>query len=104
MNNKTKILIAFLIVFAFLVFGCSSSIDIESINDCDSDSDCIMVDGGCGRGPESINKDHIEKWESYLEKYESEHKDALCKMTLLLDDFVAKCLDKKCVAVQKETL
>ena len=78
------------------------AIRIQDINNCVSDSDCVVVSAGYCGGATSINKIHADAWNSQLEKQRKGIQiDIICKPSLSLEHFEAKCVNMKCAAVQK---
>ncbi|MCX6736982.1 MAG: hypothetical protein NTW73_02795 [Candidatus Parcubacteria bacterium] len=81
----------------------NKSPDIKNINNCNSDSDCVIVSEGFCGGEAAINKDHLDTWNKYLEYERIKHQDnIMCdpKFPSSLSDYEAKCINNKCVAIQ----
>ncbi|MBW2991262.1 hypothetical protein KY348_06180 [Candidatus Woesearchaeota archaeon] len=105
MVNRITIGIIILIIIGIIpigscVWNASKKIDIQDINNCVSDSDCVLVVRGYCGGALAINKDYLDTWNKFLEEDRVEHQGVLCKPTLPLDYFKAECLNNKCVATQ----
>ena len=70
--------------------------NIEEINNCNFDIDCIMVSKGICGGALAINNDYIVSWNKYLDRLKIIYKNVICKPTLSPDLFDAKCINNKC--------
>ncbi len=76
---------------------------LNTINNCNSDSDCVIVpEGFCGGGS-AINKNHLDAWNKYLEYERIKHQGIRCKPMPLLSSYIAKCINNKCVAIQTQS-
>ena len=95
--------IAIISIIAFLIIGYYFwPINVENINNCNSDSDCIIVKAGyCGSG-RAINRNYIDTWNRHLEAESIRLRGVACKPTLPLDSFEGKCIEGKCVAEVKQ--
>lgn len=104
MKNKVKIAI-FLLIMALVVlisiyfFNIPKEINIQEINNCDSNTDCVIVAKNFCGGALAINKDYLDIWNEHLENERVKNLDVVCKPTAPLDFFEAKCVNSKCVAI-----
>ncbi len=110
MNKGISNILGVIIVAVILMGGIGGymylknrSLDIQNINNCNSDSDCVIVSGSPCGDASAINKDHLGAWNKYL-KYERVKRQGniLCdpKFPSSLSNYEAKCINNKCVAIQ----
>lgn len=109
MKNKIKIgIITLFIMFIILVIGTlyfgstQREVNIQDINNCNSDTDCVIVASGFCDGASAINKEYLDIWNKHLEEARTKNQDVVCKPTLPLEYFKAKCINNKCVTVQTQ--
>ena len=100
MRNKKLmiILILFLITsfFIFYTWNLFQKPNIEEINSCNLDTDCVMVYSDICGGALAINIDYMVSWNQYLDRLKMIYKDVICKPSLSPDLFDAKCISNKC--------
>lgn len=96
-----KIILILLVIGLILISGCIPEVKVEDVNDCASDSDCIIVAQDYCRTVASINKNYLNIWERHLEKETEKYKGQriLCEPTLPLSFYEAKCVEGKCKAI-----
>lgn len=76
--------------------------NINNINNCNSDSDCVVVrSGACGHAS-AININYLDIWNKHLKlEYERvRNEQILCAPTLPSDYFKAECVNNKCIATR----
>lgn len=94
------IIVVLLISISYLWITFDISNLIQSINNCNHDSDCIIVSRGFCGGALSINKNYLSFWNYHLEQERKLSGDVVCKPTLPLEYFEAKCNNGKCTELQ----
>ncbi len=107
MNKGISSILGVIIVAVILMGGIggymyfkNKSPNILSINNCNLDSDCVIVpEGFCGGGA-AINKNHLDAWNKYLEHERIKHQGEFCKLMPQLSSYIAKCINNKCIAIQ----
>ncbi len=104
-NMKKKIVIGVIILIGIVAIGFyfwnfTRTINIENINDCVLDSDCVIVTRSICGGALAINKDNSDMWNKNLENKKKISGNVICKQTLPLDYFNAKCVNNKCTSIQ----
>lgn len=107
MKNKIKIGISILVLLglglaSFYFWNTQREVNIQDINNCNSDSDCVIVASGFCGGASAINRDNLEVWNNHLEAERARNQGVLCEITLPLDYFKAKCINNKCSAIQTQ--
>ena len=104
MKNKIKIFIIALIVIGIIasiyLWSIKSKFKYGYINNCNSDSDCIVVSSYCSSAS-AINKAYTDVWNKHLEesnKREIKQRKPCIIEVLSLDYYEAKCVNNKCIA------
>ncbi len=104
MRKKIRKIIILLVAFLMIATGWymwnNRAIRIQDINNCVADSDCVVVYSDSG-GVSSINNDYIDVWNKYMEERNRRYQGMQVKPSVPLNYFEAKCVNRKCAAVQK---
>jgi hypothetical protein len=98
------IVIAAIVIGGLWFWKSQQVINIQDINSCGSDSDCVIVTSGFCGGASAINKNYLDVWNRYLEEERIKNQGAQCKPTLPLEYFKAKCINGKCTAIQTQEI
>jgi len=100
------VILALVIIFAiywFYLYTLLRDVKLEELNNCEANSDCVIVAAGICGGASAINDNYVEKWQKHLVIENKKHLGIACKDTLPLSFFKAECIDGKCKAVQIES-
>ncbi len=104
MERKTKtgmaVLIIGMVLVGFYTINARKEFAVQFMNSCSANHECAVVSASFCGGATAINKNYAEAWQRHLDEERESNKDVVCKPSLPLDFFRAKCVNNKCEAVQ----
>ncbi len=98
MKNRILIIILILIGLSLLsYYFWNLPKGIDSINNCNLDSDCVIVGGFCG-GAVAINTQYRDNWSEQVKDWDTKNPNINCAPIAPFNYFKAVCAANKCVA------
>jgi hypothetical protein len=84
-------------IIAILILGYFFwPINVDNINNCNSDSDCIIVKAGYCGNAKAINENYLDVWNRHLAKEAIKLKGVQCEPTQPLSIYEAACIESLC--------